>query len=107
MLLPNYKKAVIPDDKLSGYCLNPYHSSGKHKAIVFKSVLGFEQKDADQLKGIILDSLATNECVEQSPKVYGRRFVVDFNYLNARIRTSWIIDTGKEFPRLTSCYILK
>ena len=41
--LPNYQRAVILREKLEGYSLNPEHPVGKHKAIVFKSALGYEQ----------------------------------------------------------------
>jgi hypothetical protein len=34
--LPNYEKAIIPDEKIYDYCLNPNHERGKHKARVFK-----------------------------------------------------------------------
>ena len=44
-VLPNYQKAVIRQDKTEGYVLNPIHPVGKHKAIVFKSALGFTQTD--------------------------------------------------------------
>lgn len=30
MKLPNVEKAVIPESKLSGYCLNLEHKDGKH-----------------------------------------------------------------------------
>ncbi|MBW4596036.1 MAG: hypothetical protein KME46_24830 [Brasilonema angustatum HA4187-MV1] len=40
MKLPNPEQAVIDRQKLSGYCLNPEHPEGRHKARLFKSVLG-------------------------------------------------------------------
>lgn len=40
MKLPSGDQAVIDDDKLIGYCLNPEHPEGRHKARVFQSVLG-------------------------------------------------------------------
>ncbi|MEB3273389.1 MAG: hypothetical protein VKJ85_06355 [Prochlorothrix sp.] len=40
MKLPNGNHAIIPRQKLTLYCLNPNHSSGKHKARVFKAILG-------------------------------------------------------------------
>lgn len=37
--LPNGKHAVIPMEKLVGYCLNPTYARGKEKARVFASFL--------------------------------------------------------------------
>jgi hypothetical protein len=48
--LPNYQNAVIPQNKLVKYSLDPTHPRGKHKAIVFKSALGFEQSDWELLR---------------------------------------------------------
>jgi hypothetical protein len=46
MELPNGDRAVIPIEKIIGYCLNPNHPKGKHKARVFKSVLNITNDDA-------------------------------------------------------------
>jgi len=43
--LPNYQRAVIPENKLLRYSLDPTHPRGRHKAIVFKSALGFDQSN--------------------------------------------------------------
>jgi hypothetical protein len=52
--LPNHESAVIPVEKLVEYCLNPAHPIGKHKAIVFRSVLGFDQSNCHLLKQRVL-----------------------------------------------------
>ncbi|MEH1788358.1 MAG: DUF6883 domain-containing protein [Nostoc sp.] len=39
MKLPNPECAIVEIDKIAGYCLNPEHPEGKHKARVFKSAL--------------------------------------------------------------------
>lgn len=41
--LPNYEKATISRQKIERYVLDPTHSVGKNKAVVFKSALGFNQ----------------------------------------------------------------
>ncbi len=50
MKLPNGENAEILMQKLISYCLNPEHSSGKHKARVFASVLGITAENAEILK---------------------------------------------------------
>jgi hypothetical protein len=46
MKLPNGDRAEIQMEKLTGYCLNPDHSSGKHKAKVFAAALGITAENA-------------------------------------------------------------
>ncbi|WP_367268233.1 DUF6883 domain-containing protein [uncultured Thiohalocapsa sp.] len=38
--LPNADQAAVDLDKLRGYCLNPAHPRGRHKARVFAAALG-------------------------------------------------------------------
>lgn len=54
MKLPNSNKAIIDDEKLAGYCLNPNHTDGQDKARVFKSALGLTIDDANELKNALL-----------------------------------------------------
>jgi len=41
---------------------------------------------------------------------YGQRYVLDFLMKGplgtAKVRSSWIVLTGENFPRLTSCYVI-
>jgi hypothetical protein len=57
MKLPNGAYAVIPMEKLVGYCLNPEHSSGKNKARVFASALGITAANAGDLRELIVQQL--------------------------------------------------
>lgn len=43
--LPNYEHALIDDNKLRNYCLNPDHPVGKHKAKVFLAALKLKKKE--------------------------------------------------------------
>ncbi len=53
MNLPNGNQAEISIQKLIGYCLNPEHPSGKHKARVFNSRLGITANNVDTLRELI------------------------------------------------------
>jgi hypothetical protein len=69
-LLPNLHNAVVPKEKPHDYVLNPDHPQGRHKARVFKSMLGIERQHAEVLAEIIIASLSraaaqqssANEC---------------------------------------------
>jgi hypothetical protein len=52
--LPDFRKAEIPPQKLVAYLLDPLHKEGRHKARVFKSALGFEHSNADDLEKLYL-----------------------------------------------------
>lgn len=107
--LPNFENAHIRLDKLTDYCLNEFHPIGKQKAVVFKSALGITSSDASMLKEAILNGLVNNECKEKEADAFGRRYsvTIDIRIFEraAKVITSWIIRTGEDFPRLTSCYI--
>ena len=108
-LLPNYQQAFIAIEKLGDYCLNPFHPVGKDKAIVFKSALGLTDRDANFLKGAIIEKLPESEATLGREDQYGKRYTVDIKVRNldkeAVVRTGWIIRKDESFPRLTTCYV--
>jgi len=110
-LLPFAEKANIPIRKLLEYSLNESHEEGKNKAYVFKLLLGFTKRNAEDLKALILNAVLSNEATEGKIDRFGRRCSVDFQVekedRTVFIRTGWIIKTGEIYPILTTCFILK
>jgi Domain of unknown function (DUF6883) len=110
MKLPNAARAVVEIEQLRDYCLSTTHPRGKHKAIVFTSVLGITANEAEVLRDQILSATLQNESLSTEQDEYGQRYVMDFEMENtdkkAPVRTSWMIRVNEDFPRLTSCYIL-
>jgi hypothetical protein len=110
MRLPNFDRAVVNIAKLREYSLNPRHDVGKHKAWVFKSALGITIDDADWLQETILELVGTCAAITGKPSPFGSKYIVDMlierKRQSAIVRTTWIIDFGTDFPRLTSCYVL-
>jgi len=110
MRLPNAERAVIDPDKLRNYCLNLQHPRGKNKARVFASALGIMADDWKILKDAILEAILTEPAGPGEKDAFGQRYTVDFELTvgrrSATVRSSWIILTDEDFPRLTSCYIL-
>ena len=109
---PDPEKAKIDaEGKLAGYALNPDHPTGRDKARVFKSALGFTQKDSPNLKEQILEQVKVCEWKKAGETKYGKKYTVDVqivgnNGKTATVRTGWIIDDGGTAPRLTSAYVL-
>jgi hypothetical protein len=101
--LPNYEKAVIPRSKLEDYALNPAHTDGRHKARLFKSILGFERTDWQKLEKIILDELPYYEAVFSREDKWGKFYSVSLPITGlsgniALVQTIWKVETGKDFP---------
>ena len=111
MKLPNAEKAFVDIEKLRGYCLNPVHVKGKHKARMFSSILGLTLKDAEELRKRLLESAKSCDAVTGVEDQYGKRYIIDFIMTTAKgqakVRSTWIVLRHDDFPRLTSCYVLK
>jgi hypothetical protein len=110
MKLPNAAHAVVEIEKIRDYCLSESHPRGKHKARVFESALGLNSKDAFELREAILVAVQLEEAIIGEQDDYGQRYIVDFS-LNrqgkeAVVRSTWIIRTEEDTPRLTSCFVL-
>ncbi len=109
MRLPNFKSAIIAKEKLTEYCLNENHSVGKHKARVFKSVLGITIENVEYLIAIIYNGIANNQAIEKESDEYGKRYQVDISVQikseEIIIRTNRIVRNNELNPRLTSCYV--
>ncbi len=109
MKLPNANNAVVDLAKLRDYSLNSEHESGGHKAKVFRSALGLTINDAEWLRNELLRIAREQEAIEAESSPFGRKFVIDasltHNERTAIVRTAWIIENGKDFPRLVTCYV--
>lgn len=109
MKLPNAERAVVDVVKLREYCLSLSHPRGRHKARVFATVLGITADDAEILHAALLSAARTYEATPAESDEYGQRYVLDFPMecfdKSATIRSGWIILSGEDFPRLTSCFV--
>lgn len=110
MKLPNGERALVDLAKLRDYCLNPIHLRGRHKARVFASRLGIARKDADFLRAALFAAARDAEAVPTKQDAYGQRYMLDFEMTGpngtAMVRSSWIVLTGENIPRMTTCYVL-
>jgi hypothetical protein len=90
--------------------LNPEHPRGRHKARVFAAALGLTGAHADELRAALLQAARSEDATASDQDEYGQRYVLDFTMNGpggcGRVRSSWIVRTGEDFPRLTSCYVL-
>jgi len=111
MKLPNAERATIDIRKLRDYCLDPTHDEGKHKARLFTAALQMTASDAEDLRDTLLQAVKTRDDVRLGRRdEYGQRYVLDFilewRGRRTMVRSGWIIEHGKNAPRLTTCYPL-
>ncbi len=108
--LPNPENAVVEMRKLRGYCLNPEHPRGKHKARIFASALGLTAEDSEELCRTLVSAAPSEEATPTEEDEYGRRYVLDFEMSteigSVRVRSGWIVRSSEDFPRFTSCWVL-
>jgi hypothetical protein len=109
-ILNNAYVAIIEPDKLTRYCLDLSHEDGRHKARVFKTALGFDQSNADDLIRAIRTGIIVHEAEYVGETRHGLLWRVDLPLAgpggSATVRTGWIYEKGRDVPRLTTAYVL-
>jgi hypothetical protein len=108
MLLPNADAAVVSKAKIVDYLLNPQHPDGAGKATFFES-LGFTAQDWQVLAGALQQMVASSSVIKSVESIHGAKYIIDGaiqapGRRSANIRSVWIIDRGKEIPRLVTAY---
>ncbi len=108
--LPNPGFAVVDPRKIAEYALNEDHPRGRSKARVFKSALGITVLQSSVLIDAIRKAVTVEPAQPGERDAFGARYLLDFHMVHggrsATVRTCWIVRTGEDFPRLTSCYVL-
>lgn len=109
MKMPGGEAAIVDVEKLTGYCLNPEHPRGKHKARVFAAALGFSAENADELRAALLMAAATANAHQAASDQFGTRYMLEFEIVGPRgagiVKSNWIVRHGESTPRLTSCFV--
>lgn len=110
MKLPNGERAIVEMEKVRDYCLSLDHPRGRHKARVFQRVLGLTRAHAGELREALLRAAVQSDATQGETDPFGRRYRIDFEFRGpktaAPIRSGWIVRTGEDFPRFTTCYVL-
>ena len=101
--VPGAEKAVIPDNKIVRFLLDPEKKHYKEFVAV-----GYSKKDPDRLKRDLLEGLVTNTAQAYEANEHGASaFHVDM-FLGvtrkARFRTAWQIDKDKDYPRFITAH---
>jgi hypothetical protein len=111
-LTPLFGSVVVEIAKLRDYCLSDTHPRGRHKARVFRSRLGLTAGDAEWLRRSLLAAARDGQdrLLPTDGDERGQRYVLDLALTTAGgsaiVRSAWIVLTGEDVLRLTSCYVL-
>jgi hypothetical protein len=108
MKLPNLEAAVVAENKITEYLLNPLHPDGAGKAKFF-AALSFRAEEWQILAAALRGIAAAAEVTQSVASVHGQKYVVDGPLetpcgKSPVVRTVWIIDQGKAVPRLVTAY---
>jgi Domain of unknown function (DUF6883) len=109
--MPNCNRAIIDLRKIEGYCLDPAHPRGRHKARVLRSALGLGQPEAVWLRDALLQGARTNAAERLDIDMWGSRWRIDVpirrHEKHAVVRTLWLVRTGEDVPRFLTCWVLR
>jgi hypothetical protein len=111
MMLPNLDRAVVSEDKITGYLLSATHRDGRHKVAFFLR-FGFRPEAWEELASALLNHARAYDVVKDEASPFGVRYVIE-GALPAPdgraplVRSVWFIDTGDDVPRFVTAYPLK
>lgn len=108
MSLLNLEKALVSQDKVTGYLLNPLHPDGAAKACFFGG-LGFSAEQWHLLANALLRSAETGLVAKHVESAHEQKYIVDGRLETPRgrsvvVRTVWIVDHDADAPRLVTAY---
>lgn len=103
--------AEIPRRKIEGYLLDPFHKEGRNKARVFRSALGYEQRDWDHLAKAIAAELPYWPAVIGSSGEWGEKYEVTLpitgkNNRTVEVLTVWIVRPQVDYPSLVTALVV-
>ncbi|MFB3785561.1 MAG: DUF6883 domain-containing protein [bacterium] len=77
MRLPNGDKAIIDLRQFQDYVLNDEHEEGRHKAKLFRELVGVTWENVDFLVEDLRIAVLLNDAIEGKEDIHGKRFIID------------------------------
>ncbi len=102
---------LIPQEKLTGYALNQDHPKGKHKAIIFETLLGYNAHDFEPLLSQIMTNALESEAILKRTDQFGQHLQVDMLVVStigqkATVRTGWFIASDSPIASLSTLFVI-
>ncbi len=104
------KRVIIDHRKLTHYALDYDSPYGRHKAVLFKEVLGFTKENYESLIRQVEKNAPDAESVFHSEDRFGKRYAVDLeiegnNGQRAIVRTGWLVADDNDKAYLVTIYV--
>lgn len=111
MKLPNAHLALVAKEKVADYLLNPAHPDNGGKAEFFH-LRGFRREEWEVLARAFRDLASATEVTERLESCHGVKYLLEGvvkapDGRNRRVRTEWVVDQGRNSPRLVTAYPVK
>ena len=108
MRLPDARDAIVEQEKICDYLLDPAHPDNGGKAAFFLSH-GFSREEWFALATAFLGLAMVAEVTRNLESQHGRKYLLDGRIETpdgkvAMVRTVWIVDHGRGPPRLVTAY---
>jgi hypothetical protein len=106
--IPNRENAIVEDLKVTSYLLNPEHVEGGPKANFFFK-FGFDRENIEPFKNALKKHAMVRSIAAEKPNNWGVKYelicqIETPDNRNPCILSVWIINNGKEEPRLVTAY---
>jgi hypothetical protein len=109
MKLPNGDRAIIDEEKVLNYVLDPLHREGRHHAALFQRLLGIERADWLALVTALRSAARDGDAIAGKVSPFGTKYEVRFPMTGPQgtriILSVWMIRTGEADPRLVTAYV--
>ena len=110
MKLPHAEEAVVPQNKIEQYLLNPGHPIGGSKAGFFRA-FGFSRRQWRLLADALREHGRANPVAKTASDEDGTTYLVEGPLetpvgRKPRVRTVWLLETGELAPRFITAYPL-
>jgi hypothetical protein len=107
--LPNIANAVIEESKVIDYLLSEENSGGKAE---FFTAFSFSSEQWEELRDALFQHAQIHEVIRTSESKYGKKYIIEGELStpdgrSPLVRIIWIVDSGKESPRLVTAYPLE
>jgi hypothetical protein len=111
MKLPSGSQAIIDDEKITNYLLNPLHRHGRHHAELFHRLLGVDRDSWQRLHSELRRAAANEGALPGRASEFGVKYEIRFSMTGPRrshtILSVWMIRTGESAPRFVTAYVEK
>jgi len=100
----------LPPRKLTHYAPDADSPHGRHKAVLFKEILGFTKENYEELIRQVEMKAPEAEAVFHSEDQFGKRYSIDLQILGntglkAVVRTGWIVSGNSDEAQLVTIYV--